>query len=184
MFSDTQNLAEMTVDDIMARNPAAVSANPTRPATAIVHDAPGVRLVVFRIEPGQEVVPHTSEATVLLSVLAGRGTVTGGDESHLVGPGEVISYAPGELHGMRATDETFLLLATIIRFVRSLRLTAPPDHVGATAAQAQAQVVRPFTASSPSYAISGTIASAETGSAHHQPSHALSARPASSNSDR
>lgn len=50
-------------------------------------------------------------------VLSGRGTVTGGDDSHLVGPGDVIAYAPGELHGMRAGDETFLLLATIIRSV-------------------------------------------------------------------
>ena len=107
----------MKVHDALAAAAAAVSANPTRPATAIMHDAPGVRLVVFRIEPGQEVAPHSSEATVLLSVLSGRGTITGGDESHLVGPGEVISYAPGELHGMRAGDETFLLLATIIRSV-------------------------------------------------------------------
>lgn len=93
----------------------AVSANPTRPATAVIHDAPGVRLVVFRIEPGQQVAPHTSEATVLLTVLSGRGVVSGGDAEREVGPGDVIAYDPGELHGMRALAERFSLMATIAR---------------------------------------------------------------------
>ncbi len=93
----------------------AVSANTTRPASAVVHDEPGVRLVVFRIEPGQQVAPHTSEATVLLSVLSGHGVVSAADEERDVGPGAVIAYAPGELHGMRARAERFCLLATIAR---------------------------------------------------------------------
>jgi len=93
----------------------AVTANPSRPATATVHDAPAVRLVVFRIEPGQAVATHTNEGTVLLTVLAGQGTISGADGSSDVGPGTVVVYAPREPHGMRAGTEQFCVLATIIR---------------------------------------------------------------------
>lgn len=96
-----------------ARN--AVSSAADRPATAAVHDAPAVRIVVFRIEPGQQVATHTNDGTVLLTVLSGNGTVVGGTELREVGPGAVVAYAPGEPHGMRAGTERFCLMATIIR---------------------------------------------------------------------
>jgi len=100
---------------IYARGAAAdaVAANPTRPATAVIHDTPDARLVVFRIAPGQVVAPHRNASTVLLTVLSGSGLVTGGDTEVSVGPGDVIAYAPNELHGMRAVNEELVLLATI-----------------------------------------------------------------------
>ena len=106
----------MNVVDPMAAALRAVSSNPANPATAVVHNTPAVRLVVFRIEPGQEVATHTSDGTVLLSVMSGTGTVRGGDdESRQVGPGSLVAYAPGEMHSMKAEHERFCLLATIIR---------------------------------------------------------------------
>ena len=53
----------------------ATATNSTRPATAIVHDTPDARLVVFRIGPGQTVAPHRNGSTVILTVLDGRGIV-------------------------------------------------------------------------------------------------------------
>lgn len=91
----------------------AVAANPTRPATAVIHDTSDVRLVVFRIAPGQVVAPHRNASTVLLTVLSGTGLVTGGDAEAAVGTGDVIAYEPNELHGMRAVNEELVLLATI-----------------------------------------------------------------------
>lgn len=91
----------------------AVAAHPGRPATAVIHDAVDARLVTFRIEPGQRVPPHTSRSTVILTVLSGSGSVTGGDEERAVAAGDVIAYEPGELHGMEAGDETLMILATI-----------------------------------------------------------------------
>lgn len=93
----------------------AVAANPTRPAMATVHAATGVRLVVFRLEPGQRVAPHVSEMTVVLAVLSGRGVLSGADGETEAGPGAVAIFEPGELHGMRAGGERFSLLATIVR---------------------------------------------------------------------
>lgn len=98
-------------------NGAARDARPSsdaRPATAIVLDVPDVRLVVFRLAPGQEVPPHTSPSTVLLTVLAGAGTLSGADAERRCAAGDVVAYEPGELHGMRAdAGEELRLLATI-----------------------------------------------------------------------
>ena len=92
---------------------AARAPSATRPATAILHDAPDVRLVVFRLAPGQAVPPHRSASTVTLAVLEGAGTLSGGDGERACVAGDVVVYAPDELHGMRATDGELLLLATI-----------------------------------------------------------------------
>ena len=96
----------------------ATTARPDRPATAIVHDSDDARLVLFRVGPGQEVAPHTSASTVVLTVLSGAGFVFGGEPAreYPVHPGVVVTYAPRELHGMRAAadaSEPFVLLATI-----------------------------------------------------------------------
>ena len=89
------------------------SPNPTRPATAIVHDSAEARLVVFRIAPGQSVSPHRSRSAVTLIVLSGKGTVSGEDGDRAVATGDLITYTPNELHGMRATSEEFALVAII-----------------------------------------------------------------------
>ena len=89
------------------------AANPTRPATAIVHDSADARLLVFRIAPGQSVAPHTNLSTVMLTAIAGHPVVTGRDEEREIAPGDVVVYEPNELHGMRAVGEEAVLLATI-----------------------------------------------------------------------
>ena len=95
----------------------AVAAHPSRPATAVLHDVADARVVVFRLAPGQSVPPHRSVSTVLLTVLDGTGVLSGEEEgSPIERPcvaGDVVAYAPNELHGMRAEGETLLLLATI-----------------------------------------------------------------------
>lgn len=103
----------MKVYDCRRAAADALAARPDRPATAIVHDSADVRVVVFRIEPGQEVRAHRSTSTVLLSVLEGSGTFTGAGAEHPVSAGILVAYGANELHGMRAGDETLTILATI-----------------------------------------------------------------------
>jgi quercetin dioxygenase-like cupin family protein len=91
----------------------AIVSDARRPATAILHDSPDVRSVVFRIAPGQAVPPHRSASTVLLTVIAGRGTVSGAHGEKTVQAGDVVVYEPNEMHGMRAREETFVLFAII-----------------------------------------------------------------------
>lgn len=94
-----------------------MSANPTRPATALIHDSDDARLVVFRIEPGQAVAPHRSPATVVLTVLEGAALISGEADAETAAlrcaAGDMVTFGPNELHGMRADDERALLLATI-----------------------------------------------------------------------
>ena len=96
----------------------AVAIRVDRPATAIVHDSADVRLIVFRLAPGQSVAPHRSTSSVQLTVLEGAGILTGeaeagGTADQVCTVGDVFVYLPNELHGMRAADEDLLLLATI-----------------------------------------------------------------------
>lgn len=99
--------------DPIAIATTAVAPPKPRPATALMHDAPGARLVLFRIQPGQQVAPHTSTSTVILSIASGRGIVLGAEGERTVRAGEVIVYEPCELHGMRALDEQLVIVATI-----------------------------------------------------------------------
>jgi len=91
----------------------AVAANAGRPATATIYDSEDVRMVVFRLGPGQSVPPHRNKSTVTLPVLDGLGIISGETEEVACAPGDVVAYSPNELHGMRAVSEDFLLLAEI-----------------------------------------------------------------------
>ena len=95
----------------------AVAADARRPATALILDTADARLLVFRLAPGQSVPPHRSPSTVILTVLEGTGVLAGEDgespAERACAAGDVIVYAPNELHAMRATTGELLLLATI-----------------------------------------------------------------------
>ncbi len=103
----------MKVSDPRVFAANAVSTRPGKPATAMVHDSDDARLVVFRLAAGEEVPRHTSPSTVILSILEGSGTVLGPDSEHAVEAGAIITYETNEVHGMRATDGPFTVLATI-----------------------------------------------------------------------
>ena len=103
----------MKVQNMAALAARAVSANPTRPATLLAHDSTDARVVIFRIERGQAVPPHTSPSTVLLSILSGTGIVSGAEGEQAVKAGDLVSYAPSESHGMRAPDEQLVIAALI-----------------------------------------------------------------------
>ena len=103
----------MKTTDIRKAAAEAVAANPSRPATAVIHDAADARLVVFRIAPGQAVPPHRSVSTVALTVISGAGFIGGEADERAVTPGLTTIFEPNELHGMRATTEELVLLAII-----------------------------------------------------------------------
>jgi quercetin dioxygenase-like cupin family protein len=107
----------MQLHDVFTIADNAVSGNSDRAATAIVHDSPDARFVVFRIDAGQTVPLHSSTSSVTLSVIRGSGIISGPVDGvvkeHAVHTGNVATYEPGELHGMHADAGTFVVLATI-----------------------------------------------------------------------
>jgi quercetin dioxygenase-like cupin family protein len=109
---------------------AAVAPHPDRPATAVLLDTPDVRLVVFRLRPGQAVPPHRSPSSVVVTVLSGFGILSGANGERLCGAGEIAAFEPQELHGMRATEGELLLLATITPRPGSRPSTTAPQLAG------------------------------------------------------
>lgn len=103
----------MNVLDLAGLAAGAVSAHATRPATAVVHDSPDARVVLFRIEAGQQVAVHTNASTVLLTVVSGSGVVSGAEGEQSVKAGDMVVYAPNEPHGMRAPAERLVISAVI-----------------------------------------------------------------------
>jgi Uncharacterized conserved protein, contains double-stranded beta-helix domain len=103
----------MIVLDALDASRKAIAPSPSRPATAILFDSADMRLVVFRILPGQAVTPHQNSSTVTLTVLEGTGSISGREGERACRVGEMVTFDPGETHGMRATDQPFHLLATI-----------------------------------------------------------------------
>lgn len=107
----------MKIHDVNAIADAAVSAKPDRPATALIHDSDDARVVVFRIDAGREVALHTSDSSVILTVVRGPGFISGPVDGVVreteVNIGTIVAYEPGELHGMRADGTVFVVVATI-----------------------------------------------------------------------
>ena len=103
----------MNVTHLLSLAEHAVSSRPGKPATAIAHDSPDGRSVVFRIAPGEEVPVHQSASTVTLCVLDGMGSVSGAEGERIVSRGDLVAYAPHEPHGMRALGSTLVILASI-----------------------------------------------------------------------
>ncbi len=77
----------------------------------LLHDSDEARFVLFCLEPGQEIEPHTSSSSVTILVVEGRGKWLGDRESDFK-KGDICFYEPLEPHGFRA-DERCVLLAAI-----------------------------------------------------------------------
>ena len=103
----------MQIHDVKSAATAAVAARPDRPAMAVMHDSADVRLVVFRIEPGQQVATHTNASTVVLAVIEGTGFVSGAEGERAATVGDVIVFEPREPHAMRSNGARFMVLAAI-----------------------------------------------------------------------
>lgn len=80
-----------------------------RVVSQLLHDSERCRVVLFCLEPGQEVSPHESRSEVLLYGVAGRSTVSVGDEEVDLEPDTIVVCPPLVPHGMKATERTTIL---------------------------------------------------------------------------
>ena len=86
----------------------------SRPATALIHDSADARVVLFRIEPGQQVPVHTSASTVLLRDRVGqweRSRAPKVNES--VRAGDIVAYDAREPTVCGRTHEQLVIAAVI-----------------------------------------------------------------------
>ncbi|GAA6754644.1 hypothetical protein Thermus77420_01180 [Thermus thalpophilus] len=78
----------------------------------LLADHPEVRLVLFSLQTGQEV-RGKGEPRVHLLCLEGEGTLWAGERSIPATPGTLLAVEPGEAHGAKAGEGTFLVLGII-----------------------------------------------------------------------
>ena len=76
---------------------------------ALVRRGP-VSLILFLFEPGGALKEHRAEGDVTIHVLAGSLEVTAADETSRIGPGGIVSLAPGQAHSVRALEASEMLL--------------------------------------------------------------------------
>jgi len=74
----------------------------------LLHDSEQARFVLFCMEPGQTIEPHTSSSTVTIIVIEGKGKWLGEKEMDFK-KGDVCFYEPEEPHGFRAEERSVLL---------------------------------------------------------------------------
>lgn len=82
---------------------------PDRHVARLLHDAPEMRVVVFGLEPGQEIPPHTAPSRVLLHLLQDRGVFLTGKGEEPAYPGAFVVTEPNESHGLKAAERTVML---------------------------------------------------------------------------
>lgn len=88
------------------------SFDPEGKVSRLVFDSDQVRLALFCSEPGQGVEGCSSTSRVSFTILEGEGEFFDG-KSHLkAGPGNVVVWEPGAIHGYKAMTR-LVFLATI-----------------------------------------------------------------------
>ncbi len=73
------------------------------------------RVMRFALKPGQKIKPHRGpQVALLMIVLKGRGLFRGEEDAPVeCGPGTMLVFEVGELHGAEATDEELVFLAIL-----------------------------------------------------------------------
>ncbi len=79
-------------------------------AKKLLHDSDEARFVLFCLEPGQEIEPHTSSSSVTIFVAEGSGKWLGDSEIDFK-KGDICFYEPEEPHGFRAEERSVLVAA-------------------------------------------------------------------------
>jgi quercetin dioxygenase-like cupin family protein len=77
---------------------------------ALVRRGP-VSLILFLFEAGASLREHRADGEVTIQVLAGRLSVSAAGEAFDLGPGELVSLAPGHPHAVQALEESTMLLS-------------------------------------------------------------------------
>ncbi len=80
-----------------------------RVVSKLLHDSERCRVVLFCLEPGQEVSPHQSSSEVVFYGVEGKGTVSVGADEAGITPGIIVTCPPMLPHGIKAGSRTTVL---------------------------------------------------------------------------
>lgn len=71
-----------------------------------VVDMPEIGIVNLVMEPGEKVPSHKTPVNVLFQVVEGKGSITIGDETQIVGEGDIVVSPLQILHGLEANQNS------------------------------------------------------------------------------
>jgi len=82
--------------------------NPEHPAREVVYNDGNVRVMRFYLKGGQEIKPHRSPSTVVITVLKGKLSFYIGseDREEVLEEGATVFYDPNEPHGFKALEDS------------------------------------------------------------------------------
>jgi quercetin dioxygenase-like cupin family protein len=80
-----------------------------RPVSKLIYDSDAMRVVVFGLQAGQEIPPHTAPSRVVLHIVQGNGVFITGRGEQPAGAGTFVITEPDEPHGLKATAKTVML---------------------------------------------------------------------------
>ncbi len=80
-----------------------------RLVSKLLHDSERCRVVLFCLEPGQEVSPHESSSEVIFYGVEGRGTISIGADQVELEPEAFVVCPPMLPHGIKAASRTVVL---------------------------------------------------------------------------
>ncbi len=86
--------------------------DPVRPVSKLLHDSEKSRVVLFCLEPGQEIASHTSTSEVVFYGVDGGGTILLGESEVELEPRAIVVCPPVVPHGIK-TGERMVVLAII-----------------------------------------------------------------------
>lgn len=75
----------------------------------LLHDSPRARVVLFCLNPGQEIPPHTSSSEVIFYTVSGKGTIQVSQDREDVEAGYLVVCPPRRLHGIKAAERMQVL---------------------------------------------------------------------------
>ena len=76
------------------------------PQRELVYEDGNVKVIRFYLKEGQEIKPHRSPSSVLITVLKGNLTFSCEKGEETLNQGDTIFYEPQELHGFKALKDS------------------------------------------------------------------------------
>jgi quercetin dioxygenase-like cupin family protein len=80
-----------------------------RPVSKLLYDSDAMRVVVFGLEAGQEIPPHTAPSHVVLHIIQGKGVFLTGRGEQPAQAGDFVITEPDEPHGLKAAEKTVMM---------------------------------------------------------------------------
>ncbi|MBI4295960.1 MAG: cupin domain-containing protein [Chloroflexi bacterium] len=80
-----------------------------RPVSKLLYDSDKCRLVLFCLEPGQEISPHTSTSEVVFYGVDGECTVLVGDDTVSLQQQTIVTCPPNLPHGIKTVTRAVVM---------------------------------------------------------------------------